>query len=310
MARPEPLPVWDRKSQALLQEYLDDHPSTYETKPQRSLTAWLESQPLYDRIVAAVQHSRRSARKIDPFVKKHNIDMGEFEPMIYRSYAEFFTRRFRPGVRSFPSPPDEMGAFAEARYFGWEALAPDQEFPIKGHSLKPDRILGSAERAERYLGGPVILARLSPVDYHHVHYFDDGRTLSDHRLGESLWTLNWKALRAKPDILFRNERSIHFLGTQNFGNLAFVEVGAMTVGRILQIHPLDQPFRRGEEKSLFTFGGSAVVVFGERGRWRPCDDVLKNTQKGVETLVRLGDTIAAASGVSQRGERRKRATAA
>jgi phosphatidylserine decarboxylase len=84
----------------------------------------------------------------------------------------------------------------------------------------------------------------------------------------------------------------------------------MTVGRILQIHPLDQPFRRGEEKSLFTFGGSAVVVFGERGRWRPCDDVLKNTQKGVETLVRLGDTIAAASGVSQRGERRKHATAA
>jgi hypothetical protein len=49
MARPEPLPVWDRKSQALLQEYLDDHPSTYETRPQRSLTAWLESQPLSDR---------------------------------------------------------------------------------------------------------------------------------------------------------------------------------------------------------------------------------------------------------------------
>jgi phosphatidylserine decarboxylase len=284
----------------LLQEYLDDHPSTYETKPQRSMTAWLESQPLYDWFVAALQNSRRSARKIQPFVKKHKIDMSEFEPMIYRSYAEFFTRRFRPGVRRFPSAPTEMGAFAEARYFGWESFAADQEFPIKGYSLKPDRILGSSERSASYLGGPVLLARLSPVDYHHVHYFDNGRTLGDYRLGERLWTLNWKALQSKPDILFRNERSIHLLETENFGNLAFVEVGAMTVGRILQIHPLDQPFRRGEEKSLFTFGGSAVVVLGEPGRWRPSDDILTQTASGVETLVRLGDVI----GVSHSAARR------
>jgi hypothetical protein len=59
----------------------------------------------------------------------------------------------------------EMGAFAEARYFGWEAFAADQEFPIKGHPLKPDRILGSPERAEPYLGGPLLLDRLSPVDF-------------------------------------------------------------------------------------------------------------------------------------------------
>jgi phosphatidylserine decarboxylase len=43
--------------------------------------------------------------------------MAEFEPG-YRSFAEFFDRRWRPGVRKFPSAPGEMGAFAEARYFG------------------------------------------------------------------------------------------------------------------------------------------------------------------------------------------------
>jgi phosphatidylserine decarboxylase len=49
----------------------------------------------------------------------------------------------------------------------------------------------------------------------------------------------------------------------NFGRRAFVEIGALSVGRIIQVRPLDAPFRRGEEKSVFRFGGSAVVVFGE-----------------------------------------------
>ena len=40
----------------------------------------------------------------------------------------------------------------------------------------------------------------------------------------------------------------------------------MSVGRIVQVHPLDVPFQRGEEKSVFRFGGSAIVVFGEPGR--------------------------------------------
>jgi len=69
-----------------------------------------------------------------------------------------------------------------------------------------------------------------------------------------------------------------------------VEEGA-TVGRIVQIHPLTMPFHRGDEKSVFKFGGSAIVVFGEPSKWRPAEDILQHTQDCVETLVRLGDTI-------------------
>jgi phosphatidylserine decarboxylase len=294
MAQPKPLPVWDRKFSRRFEEFLDDHQSTYETRPRRSPTAWLESQPLYDRFVSAAQNTGRSARKIQPFIEKHKIDMGEFEPMIYRSYAEFFTRKFRQGARTFPSKPSEMGAFAEARYFGWEKLAPGQKFPIKGHSLSPELILGDSIRARPFVGGPVLVARLSPVDYHHVHYFDEGKTLGDHHIGGRLWTVHWKALQNKDDILFVNERYVSLIETKNFGNVAFVEVGAMTVGRIVQVHPLDRPFERGAEKSFFCFGGSAIVMFGEAGRWRPCDDILEHTQDSVETLVRLGDAVAIA----------------
>jgi phosphatidylserine decarboxylase len=290
--KPLPLPVWDRRAGRLFQEFMEDHPATYDSRPRRSLTQWLESSRTYDWLLAAYQDTRWSARAIKPFIEQHRIDMSEFKPAIYRSFAEFFDREFLPGRRKFPAVPGEMGAFSEARYFAWTTCAEDQEFPIKGHSLNAERLLGSAERAAPFSGGPVILARLSPMDYHHNHYVDDGTTADTVWEGGRLWTVNWHALLDQPDILFRNHRQVSILDTKNFGRVALVEVGAMSVGRIQQVHPLDVPFARGAEKSVFKFGGSAVVLLGQRCAWTPADDLLENTKKCVETLVRLGDVIA------------------
>jgi len=60
------------------------------------------------------------------------------------------------------------------------------------------------DRARPFLGGPVLLARLAPVDYHHLHYPDNGSTLDHYWLGRRLWTVNWHALQSEPDILFGN----------------------------------------------------------------------------------------------------------
>jgi phosphatidylserine decarboxylase len=295
---PLPLPVWDRRAGRLFEEFMDDHPATYDTRPRRSLTQWLESSRLYDWLIAAYQNSAWSKRAIAPFIERHRIDMSEFKPVIYRSFAEFFDREFRPGRRPFPTAPGEMGAFSEARYFAWSAWSDGQEFPVKGRSLTPSRLLGGEERAAPFTGGPLLLARLSPMDYHHNHYSDDGATVERAWAGGRLWTVNWHALRHQPDILFRNHRQISILDTRHFGRVAFVEVGAMSVGRIQQVHPLDTPFARGEEKSVFKFGGSAVVLLGERGAWTPADDLLAKTAEGIETFVRLGDVVARAG---QRG---------
>jgi phosphatidylserine decarboxylase len=177
MAHSLPLPVWNRRLGKLVQECSDDLKATYESQPQRSITQWLKSQPLFDRLLAAYQNTRWSARQIEPFICKHHIDMSEFEPVEYRSFAEFFDRRFRPGVRKFPSAPGEMGAFAEARYLAWDRLDAGQTFPVKGYSLNAEQILGNAQRARPFIGGPILLARLAPVDYHRqqfttAHQFD------------------------------------------------------------------------------------------------------------------------------------------
>src|SRR3954452_7215396 len=216
MSDAKPLPLWDREAQTLTQEFMPDSAATYDSHPRRSLTNWVQSHPAYDWLIAAYQDTRLSARKIKAFIEKHNIDMTEFEPGPYRTYAEFFERSFRPGVRSFPTDAGSMGAFGEARYFAWEKLLPGQEFPIKGRSLSAEDILGSIDQARPFEGGPVILARLAPVDYHHLHYPDDGRTTGDHRLGRRLWTVNRNALRNQPDILFRNERNVQILENKKF----------------------------------------------------------------------------------------------
>lgn len=286
------LPVWDRRAGKLFQEFMTDAPQTYETRPRHSLRQLLESHPIYDWMIAVYQNSAWSRKKIAPFIHEHHIDMTEFKPVTYRNFAEFFDREFLPDVRPFTTKSDELAAFAEARYFGWERLQPDQDLPIKGRSLDAVQLLGSKARAATFIGGPVLLARLSPVDYHHVHYPDAGRTVDHARLGHRLWTVTWKALQAKPDIYIVNERQVNVLETENFGRLGFVEIGALSVGRIAQKHPLDQPFKRGDEKAVFKFGGSAVAVLGEPGKWRPADDILAHTREHIETLVRLGDAVA------------------
>ena len=82
------------------------------------------------------------------------------------------------------------------------------------------------------------------------------------------------------------------LRTSNFGTLAYVEVGAMNVGKIVQTHEQGEPFRRGDEKGYFCFGASTIILFGEPDRWRPSDDLLEQTAQRRETLVRLGDGVA------------------
>src|SRR5258705_12101381 len=141
MGRPIPLPIWDRRTGRRVEEWMEDHAPTCESEPRRSMMQLLESQPLYDRFVAAYQNTSWSARKIEPFIRKNHIDMDEFESVNYASFAEFFDRRFRPGVRSFSRFPNEMGAVSEGSYFAWERIETGQKFPVKGRSLDAGRIL-------------------------------------------------------------------------------------------------------------------------------------------------------------------------
>jgi phosphatidylserine decarboxylase len=255
------------------------------------LTDSFLSRRAFSLLYGGLQSTSWSARKVEPFVKRFGIKMEEFEPGPFRSFNDFFIRRFRAGARTFPTQPGEMGAFAEARYLAF-ANVDHTHFPVKGLRLAATDLLGQIPGIENFYGGPCLLARLCPVDYHRFHYPDNGRSVHSHQEHGRLHSVNPVALERKPDLFLGNEREITLLETENFGRLAFVEVGALCVGKIVQTHPFERPFRRGGEKGYFLFGGSTVIVYGERDRWIPSEDLLANSAKGLETLVQLGDVVA------------------
>ncbi|MFN0060230.1 MAG: phosphatidylserine decarboxylase [Planctomycetota bacterium] len=229
---------------------------------------------------------------VKTFVQAGSIAMEEFEATDYNSFNEFFTRRFRAGARSFANAQWEFPAFAEGRYLAFSRVTHDITFPVKGYQLTPKAILGDEEQAEPFLGGPALIARLNPYDYHRFHYPDSGRHIGSADLKGGLDSVNPFALRARGSVFARNHRRVSYLTTQNFGRLAYVEIGAMGVGKIVQTKSTDDNFERGEEKGYFKYGGSTVIVFGEPGFWQPTDDLLARTAEQCETIVRLGTCVA------------------
>lgn len=257
----------------------------------RTLTDLVLTRPLWSRLYGAYQSSLLSRHKIQPFIKSFNVRMGEYEGENFKSFNDFFIRKFRKESRPFCETPHEMPAFAEGRFLAFADIREDQKFSIKGLRLTATELLGSAEKAKAFEGGPLVIARLCPSDYHRFHYPDDGKSLETYRIPGKLHSVNPFALQSKGDILMTNERVVSLLETRNFGKLATVEVGALCVGRIVQSHPSNTPFQRGDEKGYFLFGGSTVILVGEPGRWKPEEEILKQTQKGRETFIKLGQKI-------------------
>lgn len=272
----------------------------YESNSGKGLSHFICKAPI-SKFYGALQDLPLSKQKVEPFIKKFNIQMSDYLPeegrderSPYSTFNQFFIRRFRPGKRPFVESPSEMAAFSEARYYGYESVLDDESVPVKGHNLKPKALIANEKWEKTFEDGPLLLARLCPVDYHRYHYPDNGKILDDYRVSGMYHSVNPLALKAKGDILITNERHVTILETENFGKLAYIEVGAICVGKIIQSRPLDKgsAFSRGEEKGYFLFGGSTVIVVGEKGKWKPSEDILSNTKKGLETYLHLGMTVA------------------
>ena len=292
----EPILYWDRSSKKTEREDIYGEALVrwlYQTQPGSWLTERVFSRPLISKLYGAYQSSSLSAHKVSGFIREFKIPMQEFEEKNFSSFNDFFIRKFRGGARPFTQKSGELPAFAEARYLAFEKVRDEQTFPVKGRGLSAEFLLGSADKAKPFIGGPLLLARLCPVDYHRFHYPDEGETLDQYSISGALHSVNPLALRHKYDIFITNERQVSLLRTPHFGLLAYIEVGALCVGKIVQTHSSEK-FSRGEEKGYFLFGGSTVIVMGEPGAWVPDSDILQQTAQGRETLVRLGDRVAEA----------------
>lgn len=259
----------------------------YQTRTGRVLL-----KPLTCRPVSAVSgrflDSRMSKPLIRPFVRKNHIDLTDYYAEHFRSFNDCFTRQIREPLRPIDRQPEHFIAPCDGLL---------SVYPVRGETVLPVKqsrytlpdLLGDRTLAERYRDGLCLVFRLCVDHYHRYCYVDDGSKGGNRFLPGRLHTVRPVALAAGP-VFTQNCRELTVMNTRSFGPVTQVEVGAMLVGKICNHHGAG-PIRRGEEKGMFLYGGSTVILLVEKDRVQLWPDLLEASRSGRETPVKMGEAL-------------------
>lgn len=266
----------------------------FDTKLGLLLSKSFFVKPWFSKLYGEYQDSSRTAVNIEQFVQEHGIRTEEYEDGPFSSFNRFFYRRFRPGQRPFPKTENVMGAPAEGRVLAYQNLSECPLLAIKGSRLTLEDLVQDSDLITPQMReGPVLIFRLSPLDYHRFHAPDDLKVLTKQDVPGDLFTVHPLGWKNRPDVFFQNQREWLRAETARFGPVLYGAIGGFVVGRIRW--GAAESFGRGEEMGWFEMGGSTIVLVGEAGAFEIDADLLKNTSEGVETLVRLGEPVALAA---------------
>ena len=225
---------------------------------------------------------------VKPFARKSGIDLSEYLGAPYHSFNEFFSRRIKPELRPIPADPDIFISPCDSRLTALP-ITPDSRFNLKGTEYTLSSLLRNEELAERFSGGWCLIFRLCVDDYHRYCYVAEGEKGENVFIPGVLHTVNPIACDHYP-IYKENAREYSVLHTADWGDILMLEVGALMVGKIVNLHGSAQ-VARGQEKGYFQFGGSTVVLLTEKNRLVPDAVYRENSEKGIETRVKYGQKI-------------------
>lgn len=241
--------------------------------------------PALSRLAGRYLDTGLSRIHIRPFAEKNGIDLNACEKTDFSSFNDFFTRRLKPGLRPVDPAPGAFASPCDGRLSVF-SIGPDAAFDVKGGSYTVADLLQGDPIGASYTGGLCLVFRLCVNDYHRYHYVDSGTGEDSHSIPGRLHTVRPIALRNFP-VFVQNSREYTVLHTDHFGPVTQVEVGAILIGRI-QNHRGSGTFRKGEEKGMFLYGGSSILVLLQENRLRLRAGLLPD---GKERQVRCGETL-------------------
>ena len=232
-----------------------------------------------------------SADKIMPFVKEYKVDLSIAQQQRFKSFNDFFIRQLKPEARPIVADSLAIASPADGKILAYENVN-NSDFYIKGFRFNVDSFLNDKELSKKYENGAMIVFRLAPPDYHRYHFPVSGVTGSSNiKIDGDYYSVNPLALRKKAEIFWLNKREYGVIKSPIFGDVAMVEVGATMVGSMIQTYT-GTTVKKGQEKGYFKFGGSTVVLLFEKDKIKIDSDLLTNTQKGLETTIKMGEQIA------------------
>lgn len=273
----------------------------------------LQGEGLYKQLAALSEREGRyadteeSVKEIAPFLAEYAdvIDTSEIEGDVssFNTFNKFFYRKLRAGARpvAHPGQPEVVVSGADCRLMVYETVDAATRFWIKGRRFSLAGLLADTD-PERplsapFTGGSLVILRLAPQDYHRFHSPVAGVVRSVADVPGQLLTVNPVAVNSTfANVFTENKRSVMVISTQEFGDVAFVAIGATIVGSINWTVAVGDEVAKGAELGFFAFGGSTcIVVFGP-GQVSWDVDLVENGLKSLETLVRVGERIGAKAG--------------
>ncbi len=238
------------------------------------------------KIMGAFLRSPLSKFFIKGFVKKNNIDMSAFTGVKFKSFNDFFTRKDNSRKPDLSSENLISPCDSALSVFNIEE---NSTFKIKGFDYTLKDFFETDEFDKTFSGGNALIFRLAATDYHRYCYIDSGSLEKNHFLKGKLYSVQpvccWTF-----KVYTKNRRSWTILHTQNFGDVAQVEVGAFSVGGIKNHHE-NYSFSKGEEKGYFDLHGSTIVMLFRKNTIKLDEEILAQTANGKETIVKYGQPI-------------------
>ncbi len=230
-----------------------------------------------------------STKKIQPFVEEFDIDISTAQKQEFSSFNDFFTRKLKNNARPVDTSSTITVSPADGKILAYADIS-NSDFIIKGYRFDIFSFLNNADLAQNYLDGTLVIIRLAPFDYHRFHFPISGSLSPITRIDGDYYSVNPLALRKITEILCLNKMEFAIISNPLFGDVVMAEVGATMVGSIVQSYT-GNFVKKGEEKGYFKFGGSSVVLLFEKNKIRIDEDLLINTFKGYETVIKEGERI-------------------
>ena len=228
-----------------------------------------------------------SKRRIKKMLKKHEIDLNEYEECNYKSFNDFFMRRKKEILNNISKNNNLFLAPADSRLTVYR-INEDTCLNIKNSKYTVAELLQDNALAHKYKDGYCFVYRLCVDDYHHYYYIDDAELIHAKRINGVLHTVQPIAFK-KYKVFTENAREYNVLKTKNFGTIVQMEIGALMVGKICNDDV--KKIKRGNEKGHFEFGGSTIVVLVQKDKVKVDEDILENSSKDIETKVSLFESV-------------------
>lgn len=247
--------------------------------------------PVFSKWYGSRMDKVESQSKIKPFIQDYQLDSDEFAAPIdsFQSFNEFFYRKLK--VESRPISQSDIIFPADGRHLGFHDISEIDGFFVKGQKFDIHKLLNNRELSQKYEHGSLVLSRLCPVDYHRFHFPVCGLAKPNTLINGPLFSVSPIALSRNLSYLWENKRSLTEIDTQHMGKVLSLEIGATCVGSIIQTYQPEQSVSKGEEKGYFAFGGSSTITIFEPGTIELSEDLIKNSQKQIETYALMGDKM-------------------